>query len=996
MKKDETTISDGQHELYVYSYKDLAKHPHRLATLTDVATGSLSSPQEYLHLRDSFSVVTKICSTRVTQNAALHGLLNWYQDNNIKRLSEILKNLIQSVSGNEIVKFLSDTFNALFAIIEQHGDKYGDAVFDALIFMIDLLVREQYENFRPVLDTYCEKHFNVASIHFFLVKKMKHVFEQVMIMDSSKRTLNVYTINRTMKAAEFLFKFTMRSRHLYDLAKQGKGNEQFVQNLLDLLKITCNMMAKDCPEGELIAPKAQAQAMQFFPQIFSLLLETISVKSLAHIVADFLVAIKETKLRVYKSVFLASVVSSELFIHKESRMVVLPAILRHIKFHISQRDEGIQRDDSLEKSLEIIGNIIVHLNNFTEAERDEDLKVFVKEMLLAMLECFSDLSRHKDRQHPQLGICVSAIMGLVELMNVDHYRSLRNTFEIKEDLEEFILTSFHTYSEIITLTSLYPPEWSPLRFLHNNVIFGVIKHIARMLVEEYLGDTNSTSGVFFNSNLWERFFILSVDFCCQPSLQLETLSDLKRSRLLDLYGDMRLKMNILMLEKWHMLGNIQARFVPGMIGPFLKVSLLQHNGLRRATIPVFFDMMEFEWRYNKNFHRMEIEMIDKLDWYVSGGMGDPSYRRLLQQMLTDRCKSHPMANEGGMKFIESLAELLKRLLDYREVQAGDEYRMLHMHVVFNLLNFYKSIGREEIYLRYIYRLAELHKKSNNWIEAAFTLLLHAELLQWSNTMLKPEGPYPRQSAAERKMALYNDIISFFDKGKLWECGIEQSKEIARQLESVTFDYEKLSQIHETISRFYISILTEVRAEPMFFRVGFYGGFPNFLKNKVFIFRGMEFEKLGDFNSRLQSTFPAAKFLTSLEPPGLEILESDEQYMQSCAVEPLPEQSIIKKFEGKQVKEEITRFYYTNNVKQFVLKRPFHMGKKDKANEYKTLHIERTVYTTEYQFPGILRWFTITDTDVVCHSLSFIYMYLSLSFSLSFLSLSLSLRMYLIQ
>jgi hypothetical protein len=876
MKKDETTISDGQHELYVYSYKDLAKHPHRLATLTDVATGSLSSPQEYLHLRDSFSVVTKICSTRVTQNAALHGLLNWYQDNNIKRLSEILKNLIQSVSGNEIVKFLSDTFNALFAIIEQHGDKYGDAVFDALIFMIDLLVREQYENFRPVLDTYCEKHFNVASIHFFLVKKMKHVFEQVMIMDSSKRTLNVYTINRTMKAAEFLFKFTMRSRHLYDLAKQGKGNEQFVQNLLDLLKITCNMMAKDCPEGELIAPKAQAQAMQFFPQIFSLLLETISVKSLAHIVADFLVAIKETKLRVYKSVFLASVVSSELFIHKESRMVVLPAILRHIKFHISQRDEGIQRDDSLEKSLEIIGNIIVHLNNFTEAERDEDLKVFVKEMLLAMLECFSDLSRHKDRQHPQLGICVSAIMGLVELMNVDHYRSLRNTFEIKEDLEEFILTSFHTYSEIITLTSLYPPEWSPLRFLHNNVIFGVIKHIARMLVEEYLGDTNSTSGVFFNSNLWERFFILSVDFCCQPSLQLETLSDLKRSRLLDLYGDMRLKMNILMLEKWHMLGNIQARFVPGMIGPFLKVSLLQHNGLRRATIPVFFDMMEFEWRYNKNFHRMEIEMIDKLDWYVSGGMGDPSYRRLLQQMLTDRCKSHPMANEGGMKFIESLAELLKRLLDYREVQAGDEYRMLHMHVVFNLLNFYKSIGREEIYLRYIYRLAELHKKSNNWIEAAFTLLLHAELLQWSNTMLKPEGPYPRQSAAERKMALYNDIISFFDKGKLWECGIEQSKEIARQLESVTFDYEKLSQIHETISRFYISILTEVRAEPMFFRVGFYGGFPNFLKNKVFIFRGMEFEKLGDFNSRLQSTFPAAKFLTSLEPPGLEILESDEQ------------------------------------------------------------------------------------------------------------------------
>lgn len=79
--------------------------------------------------------------------------------------------------------------------------------------------------------------------------------------------------------------------------------------------------------------------------------------------------------------FLAAVVSSELFTYKgdptplspslplllltESRTVVLPTILRHIKFHISQRDEAIQRDDSLEKSLEIIGNILVHLHSIS-------------------------------------------------------------------------------------------------------------------------------------------------------------------------------------------------------------------------------------------------------------------------------------------------------------------------------------------------------------------------------------------------------------------------------------------------------------------------------------------------------------------------------------------------------------------------------------------------------------------------------------------------------
>ena len=104
-------------------------------------------------------------------------------------------------------------------------------------------------------------------------------------------------------------------------------------------------------------------------------------------------------------------------------------------------------------------------------------------MLLPLLECFNDLSNVKDRQHSQLGICVSAIMGLVEIMTTDHYRWLKSSFEVKEDLEvmqieldfkiwfvflkEFILTSFHTYSEIIGLTGLHPPEWSSLRFLHN-------------------------------------------------------------------------------------------------------------------------------------------------------------------------------------------------------------------------------------------------------------------------------------------------------------------------------------------------------------------------------------------------------------------------------------------------------------------------------------------------------------------------------------------------
>lgn len=49
-----------------------------------------------------------------------------------------------------------------------------------------------------------------------------------------------------------------------------------------------------------------------------------------------------------------------------------------------------------------------------------------------------------------------------------------------------------------------------------------------------------------------------------------------------------------------------------------------------------------------------------------------------------------------------------------------------------------------------------------------------------------------------------------------------------------------------------------------------------LQNKVFIFRGHEFEKLAEFNARLYSIFPNARFMKTLETPGLNIMESPDQ------------------------------------------------------------------------------------------------------------------------
>ena len=52
-------------------------------------------------------------------------------------------------------------------------------------------------------------------------------------------------------------------------------------------------------------------------------------------------------------------------------------------------------------------------------------------------------------------------------------------------------------------------------------------------------------------------------------------------------------------------------------------------------------------------------------------------------------------------------------------------------IVFLRQNFYESIQRQEMYIRYLHKLCDLHLECDNYTEAAYTLLLYAKLLHVS-------------------------------------------------------------------------------------------------------------------------------------------------------------------------------------------------------------------------------------------------------------------------
>ncbi|EGW00775.1 Dedicator of cytokinesis protein 2 [Cricetulus griseus] len=312
--------------------------------------------------------------------------------------------------------------------------------------------------------------------------------------------------------------------------------------------------------------------------------------------------------------------------------------------------------------------------------------------------------------------------------------------------------------------------------------------------------------------------------------------------------------------------------------------------------------------------------------------------QLLESILMECTAEHPTIAKSVENFVSLVKGLLEKLLDYRGVMT-DESKDNRMSCTVNLLNFYKDNNREEMYIRYLYKLRDLHLDCDNYTEAAYTLLLHTWLLKWSDeqcaSQVMQTGHQHPQTHRQLKETLYETIIGYFDKGK--EVGkvtpsphyaqqrtdpakiVTQPscsglcKELAEQYEMEIFDYELLSQN----------------------------------LNKVFIYRGKAYERREDFQMQLLSQFPNAEKMNTTSAPGDDVKNAPGQYMlkhvetltlmtsdiQCFTVQPVLDEH--PRFKNKPVPDQIINFYKSNYVQKFHYSRPVRRGTVDPENEFAT-------------------------------------------------------------
>uniref|UniRef100_A0A673CGZ1 Dedicator of cytokinesis 5 n=1 Tax=Sphaeramia orbicularis TaxID=375764 RepID=A0A673CGZ1_9TELE len=558
-----------------------------------------------------------------------------------------------------------------------------------------------------------------------------------------------------------------------------------------------------------------------------------------------------------------------------------------------------------------------------------------------------------DRSSPLIGHYLACMTAILKQMDDMHYAHYISTFKTRQDIIDFLMETFIMFKDL--MGNVFPADWMIMNLVQMQVFLRAINQYSDVLNMYFLDQTH------FELQLWNNYFHLTVAFLTHKALQLESFSQEKRNKILNKYGDMRNTAGFKIRDMWYNLGPHKMKFIPAMVGPILEVTLVPEPELRKATIPIFFDMMQCE----HNFSPFENELITKLDQEVEGGQGDQQYKVLLEKTLLEHCRRHRYLSQSGEELALLLSSLLENLLAYRTI-THDESPEHRMSCTVNVLNFYKEKKREDIYIRYLYKLRDLHLDCENYTEAAYTLLLHAELLEWSDKPcaphLIPRDRQHRWTQQELKERLFQEIICYLDKGKMWEKAIELGKQLAKMHESHMFDFMELSQLLKQQAQFYENIMHAMRPQPEYFAVGYYGlGFPSFLRNKMFIYRGKEYEWLEDFSLKLLSQFPNAVRMTSTAPPGDNISNSPGQYIQCFTVKPVL--TVPQQFKDKGVPEQILNYYRTNEVDQFQYSRPFRKGEKDPDNEFATMWIERTTYITAYRFPGILKWFEVKSVSV---------------------------------
>ena len=967
----EAFVRDGNHSLVLYKYDEYTSSmvsgkgaylalPWSSKKKDEEVTGPVAA----LRLR------TYLSSTKYSQDPILLGLLKW-KSQKPGELVELLHRFV-FVPELEIVKLLSEVFDALFQVLTEYSgsDENEDLVFSALIRVLSI-VHDRRFNLQPLVDKYAEERFNWPFATPCLIRSFNRLMADPTDSNTSRK------LRATLKVGGHVLKFIISARNQQKEKEAGIGitgrQPVFAKDIRSIFKGLNDMMKNPAP----ILIGTKTLAVQNFHVWLPELPPHMDTKDILQLAVEFVDSCAELqgKIVLYKLVLILHLVGLDLFSASEIHQTLTRHTVTWLAPYWGKTDDVTdQWKDQVrlccsvvaaqlprlgEDASELVPKLVGSYAAIQATPRREKASL---SFLFPASYPFHTRNASSPVKFDEAMVEIAAVIAAIFTLPANIRLDIPGV-----DLSDFLLEALQVYGSVLGCDA-FPRSWLSVHVYHHRSAIRTLERLATTLLESFLPHPDDASK--FNTEIWRVFFDTLIGLVGSDALALETFPEQKRRAVWKIAGDVREEGADLLRRSWEAIGwevsedekrrfslekigGYQVQYVPALVAPIVELCLSVHQSVRSVAVDILRSMIISEWMLNEDLDVIQAEMIECLDNLFKG---KPLTESILQKLFITELMDlfQPLAQTPDDPLLEAVERLIgtvNELLDLLVAVHGDgaEGEAFHIMDRLHLMEFLKDMQKEDIYIRYVHQLAKLQAKAKHHTEAGLALRLHSELYEWNpSEMLDPlEDPvFPAQSAFERKEQLYFLQVRHYEEGSSWENALSAYGELAAQYEHNNFDLYKLARTQRAMATIHERIASGERQHPRYFRVMYKGlGFPTALRDKQFIFEGSPQDRLASFTDKMQQQHPAAQILGVGKAEELE-----GQFLQIYPVSPQKDLT-HPIYQRQRISQPIRDHYLQLRPREFVTtsRRQSH-----KDSNIKGVAVERTKYTTAETFPTILR------------------------------------------
>ena len=964
-------VQDGRHSLTMHVYDK---------STSSVVGGKgayLSLPwQNDDHTGHAATLVlySSLCSTELSQDQVLLGLINWKHQPSAK-LMDLLKKIV-FVPEIEIVKQRNDLFNALFALlVHQAGEReYEALIFNDLVTVLGM-VHDRRFNLGPLIDQYAEHDFDFPSAAPCLMRSFARLVKNASDPQQSRN------LRATFKVGRYIMKFIFKARQQqkFEATNLVTHHHDFNQEMKAIFETLEDLMQNNSPS--LIGSKTLV--VQHFHTWLPELLVVFPRDEIIRIASRFMDASAAVtgRLVLFRILLVLHYVQAdELWRDAADRQRLFSNCSRWLSPYWGTTTQPTEQwREQIRLCASVVAELLKHpgaaLLDFMPKIVEsywavESMNVSEKPALSLL---FPQAYPFPSRPATSKVVFDEALLELAALMSaITALGHAARSAVSEQELPEYILSVLEAQKSVLE-SQAFPENWLSLHIYHHKSTLKTLAHVSALLTQSFL--PNEDFAEHFDMEMWKAYFMILLKIVGSDALALETFPEQKRRAVWKIAGDARESGAELLRQSWETigweaspdenrryglrrLGGYQVQYVPSLVSPIVELCLSVHDGVRKVAVEILQTMIVSEWALNEDLGVIETEMIASLDLiFKTKRINEGITQKLFITDLLDLFGGiADQPDDALWVALKDLIGTIDELLDLLIAAHGDTMES-SMHTL-RLMDFMKDLQKEDIYIHYVHDLAKSQAEIGHSTEAGLALRLHADLYAWDSSKMLTDSTsptFPVQSTFDRKEAIFFQMIQHFENGKAYMLALDAYRELAELYEYSTFDFAKLARTQRAMGSLNDLVAREERQPPRYFKVTYRGlGFPLNVRDKQYIYEGGPWERMAAFTDRMQKLHPTAQVTQSLE-----ITNMEGQYVQVTTVSPQRDMEHPVNMRPRlslSVKEHLL----ASNPKQF-----YNTSKRETSGiNVKEHWVEKLVYTTGEAFPNITRQSEVVSTEEV--------------------------------